>query len=56
MEKQVTMADFTLALEEVKCSFGVDNENLKNSVRGGIIHYSDDFTKNVHNPIEALTN
>lgn len=37
------MADFLLALEENRPAFGVDNDNLTNCVRGGIIPYGEPF-------------
>ena len=37
------MADFEQALEENKPAFGVDNDNLLNSLRGGFYFYSETF-------------
>ena len=39
------MADFELALNEIKPAFGVDNDELMNSIRGGIIDYGESFQK-----------
>jgi vesicle-fusing ATPase len=39
------MADFIQALEENKPAFGVDNENLNNCVRGGILEYGESFNE-----------
>jgi len=36
---KVTMADFNRALDEVKPSFGVDDEEFENCIRNGIINY-----------------
>lgn len=44
-DKQVSMEDFLLALEENKPAFGVDNENLQNCIRGGIVPYGDPFNE-----------
>lgn len=37
------MQDFILSLEEIKPAFGVDDESLANSFRGGIYNYSTEF-------------
>lgn len=37
------MADFEMALVEVKPAFGVDNNELQNSIRGGVINFGERF-------------
>ena len=37
------MQDFLLSLEEIKPSFGVDDQTLENSFRGGIYNFGNDF-------------
>ena len=44
-EKQVTMKDFILALEEIKPAFGVDDKSLESSFRGGIYNHGKQFDK-----------
>jgi vesicle-fusing ATPase len=44
-DRKVCMADFLRALGENKPAFGIDNENLSNCVRGGIIPYGESFNK-----------
>lgn len=39
------MADFMMALDEIKPAFGVDNSELKNCSRGGILNYGKMFDK-----------
>ena len=39
------MYDFELALNEIKPAFGVNETDLANSIRGGIIEYGDRFNK-----------
>lgn len=39
------MGDFKLALEENRPAFGIDNNNLQNCVRGGIIAYGEAFNE-----------
>jgi hypothetical protein len=38
------MADFELALQEVKPAFGVDNDNLMNAIRGKLIDYGPNYS------------
>ena len=42
-EKPVMMQDFLLSLEEIKPSFGVDDQTLENSFRGGIYNFGSEF-------------
>ena len=44
-EKKVTMKDFTMALDEIKPAFGVDDKSLENSFRGGIYNHGQEFNK-----------
>ena len=37
------MRDFLLSLDEIKPAFGVDDQSLENSFRGGIYNYSQEF-------------
>lgn len=37
------MYDFEMALNEIKPAFGVNETDLANSIRGGIIEYGDRF-------------
>lgn len=39
------MADFEMALDEIKPAFGVDNDNLLNSLRGGFYPYGEAFNE-----------
>ena len=39
------MKDLELALEEIKPAFGVDDQSLENSFRGGIYNHGHDFNK-----------
>jgi vesicle-fusing ATPase len=39
------MANFEAALLEIKPAFGVDNDQLENSIRGGIIDFGPSFSK-----------
>lgn len=41
----VHMADFERALKEIKPAFGVDNNELSNSIRGGIIEHGSRFSQ-----------
>ena len=43
----ISMQDFVMALEECKKqqSFGVEEDELKNSLTGGLIPYSQEFMK-----------
>ena len=45
VEKQVTMQDFKLSLQEIKPAFGVDDKSLENSFRGGIYNHGMDFQR-----------
>ena len=39
------MRDFLLSLDEIKPAFGVDDQSLENSFRGGIYNYSQEFQR-----------
>ena len=43
VERQVTMRDFLLSLEEIKPALGVDEKSLENYFRGGIYNHGADF-------------
>lgn len=58
-DRKVTMADFEQALEENKPAFGVDNDNLQNSIRGGFYPYGETFNevyKNGQNFLNEIKN
>jgi len=42
-ERKVRMADFLLALQEIKPAFGVNNDELGNYIRGGIHKFGERF-------------
>ena len=53
------MYDFELALNEIKPAFGVNETDLANSIRGGIIEYGDRFNsvyKNCNEFIQEINN
>ena len=54
-DRKVTMADFEQALEENKPAFGVDNDNLQNSIRGGFYNFGESFTEVYKNGQNFLT-
>jgi hypothetical protein len=37
------MADFKMALQEVKPAFGIDDKSLESSIRGGILDHGERF-------------
>ena len=48
------MLDFELALNEIKPAFGIDGDELSNSIRGGIIEYGDRFNDVFKNCIDFV--
>jgi vesicle-fusing ATPase len=48
------MYEFELALKEVKPAFGVDNDGLENSVRGGILKYGDRYNSVYNNCLDFV--
>jgi vesicle-fusing ATPase len=49
------MADFELALSEIKPAFGADNDNLKVAIRGELVDYGPNFA-NIYNACKNFTN
>lgn len=45
---KVTMEHFVMALEEITPAFGVAEDELKNSLRGDILDWGDDYKKLMH--------
>ena len=44
-EEKVCMKDFRMALDEIKPAFGVDEQSLESSFRGGMYNHGPEFNK-----------